>query len=110
MLRMKSDMERMVAVLHDVVEDTDVTLDALSAEGFPAEVVAAVAALTKLPGESRLDAARRAAGNAMARSVKLADNAENMDVSRITSPTDADLARLEEYEAVRALLLSADTA
>jgi (p)ppGpp synthase/HD superfamily hydrolase len=96
----------MAAILHDVVEDTPVTIDQLVGEGFPAEVVAAVIALTKLPGETRLAAAARAAVDPVARAVKLADNAENMDLGRIAAPTARDHARLAEYEQVRALLLA----
>lgn len=105
MLRVTSAHERMAAVLHDVVEDTPVSLQQLVAEGFAPEVIAAVEALTKHPGESRIDAARRAAADPVARQVKLADNAENMDLSRIENPTERDFARLEEYKAVRAILL-----
>src|SRR5262245_38340414 len=107
MLRVQLPHERMAAVLHDVVEDTTVTLDQLRAEGFPVAVVDAVAALTKLPGETRLQAAARAAANPIALEVKLADNAENMDLSRIPNPTPKDFARLEEYRAVREVLLQA---
>lgn len=106
MLRVSSDHERMAAVLHDVVEDTRVTLEQLVREGFPPEVVSAVQALTKNPGESRLQAAARAAVDPIARVVKLADNAENMDLGRIANPTEKDFARLKEYEQVRALLLA----
>jgi len=106
MLRLSSEHERMAAVLHDVVEDTSVTLDQLANEGFPAEVIIAVEALTKRPGESRLEAAERAAANPIALSVKLADNAENMNLGRITNPTEKDYARLRDYEQVRALLLA----
>lgn len=105
MLRMSTAHERMAAVLHDVVEDTQVTLEQLRSEGFPAEVVSAVAALTKRAGESRLEAAARAVTDPVARTVKLADNAENMDLGRIAEPTEKDYARLEEYKKVRALLL-----
>lgn len=105
MLRVTGDHARMAAILHDVVEDTNVTIEQLIGEGFPAEVVAAVRALTKLPGETRLAAAARAAADPVARAVKLADNAENMDISRIATPTAKDHARLAEYEQVRALLL-----
>lgn len=104
MLRVNELHAHMAAVLHDVVEDTPVTLAQLIAEGFPHEVVVAVEALTKLPGETRLEAAARAAENPIARVVKLADNAENMDLSRIAHPTEKDFARLEEYKAVRELL------
>jgi (p)ppGpp synthase/HD superfamily hydrolase len=97
--------ERMAAVLHDIVEDTHVTFEQLVHEGFPAEVVAAVRALTKHEGENRLDAARRAAGDPVARVVKLADVNDNMDLSRIKQPTEKDHARIKEYEQVRALLM-----
>lgn len=107
MLRMQSGPERIVAVLHDVVEDSDVTLEILGAEGFSPEVLAAVDALTKRRGESRLDAARRAKNDRIALAVKLADNAENMDLSRIAAPTERDYARLEEYKVVRSILLGA---
>jgi len=99
----------MAAVLHDVVEDTPVTLAQLTESGFPAEVVAAIEALTKRPGETRMQAAARAALNPIARAVKLADNAENMDLGRIANPTEKDLARVEEYKQVRALLLASDS-
>ena len=108
MLRVNTEHEQMAAVLHDVVEDTSVTLDNLAQEGFPSEVLRAIAALTKLPGETRLEAAARAAADPVARKVKLADNAENMDLSRIPNPTDKDYARCREYEEVRALLLAAE--
>jgi GTP diphosphokinase / guanosine-3',5'-bis(diphosphate) 3'-diphosphatase len=104
MLRMRTEAERIVAVLHDVVEDSDYTFDELRSEGFPGDVIEALEALTKLPGESRIDAAQRAARVPLARSVKLADNAENSDLSRISAPTQKDLDRIEEYRKVRAIL------
>jgi (p)ppGpp synthase/HD superfamily hydrolase len=107
MLSVRSLQERLVAVLHDVIEDTDLTASDLSREGFPVEIIAAVEALTKLPGESRIDAAHRAAANPIARVVKLADVTDNMDISRIAAPTDRDIARLGEYEKVRLVLLAA---
>ena len=105
MLRVSSSEERIAAVLHDVVEDTTVSLEALILEGFSSGVIAAVKALTKRPGESRLEAADRAAANVIAREVKLADNTENMDLRRIRFPTERDHARVEEYKAVREVLL-----
>lgn len=106
MLRVTTEQERIAAVLHDVVEDTDVSLDELRAEGFAEAVIQAIDALTKREGESRIDAAHRAAADSIARIVKLADNAENSDLSRIANPTERDLARMKEYEAVRAILLA----
>ncbi|SFD89637.1 HD domain-containing protein [Paracidovorax konjaci] len=107
MLRLHGVHERIAAVLHDVVEDTPVTLDRLAREGFAPEVLAAVEALTKRPGESRTEAAHRAAAHPVARAVKLADNAENSDLSRIPEPTARDRERLEEYRQVREILLRA---
>ena len=109
MRRVNSEFEKMAALLHDVVEDSNVTLDDLKREGFPPEVVAAVAALTKLPGETRLDAAKRAAADPIARRVKLADNADNMNIKRIPNPTAKDYERLREYEQVRAILMAAES-
>ena len=104
MFAVSGPYERMAAVLHDVVEDTAVTLEDLRLEGFPAEVVDAVDALSKKEGESRLDAAMRASRNPVARVVKLADVKDNMELSRITNPSEKDYARLKEYEKVRTLL------
>jgi len=97
---------RIAAVLHDVIEDTAVSIDDLRAEGFHPDVLNAVLALTKLPGEARIDAAARAAAHPIARNVKLADVTDNMDLSRIPNPTEKDYARLKEYEQVRALLIA----
>src|SRR4051812_45045384 len=80
MLAVKTTDERIAAVLHDVVEDTSITPAELAAEGFSADVIDAVDALTKRHGEDRLTAARRAAANPVARVVKLADNTDNMDL------------------------------
>jgi GTP diphosphokinase / guanosine-3',5'-bis(diphosphate) 3'-diphosphatase len=105
MLTVKTPHERMAAVLHDVVEDTMVTFSDLQQEGFPADVIAAVRALTKLPGESRLEAAKRAVTDPIACAVKLADVTDNMDLTRIAHPTQKDFDRIREYEQVRLILL-----
>jgi len=102
--------EKTVAVLHDVVEDSDWTIEALKEEGFPSSVLLALEALTKRPGEDRITAAHRAAANQLARAVKLADNAENSDLSRITNPSAKDLERLEQYRQVRKILEQASAA
>lgn len=105
MFAVQTPFEKMAAVLHDVVEDTPVSLEDLGKEGFHPEVIAAVDALTKRSGESRLDAASRAAANPIARVVKLADVTDNMDLSRIAEPTDRDFERLKEYVKVKKLLV-----
>ena len=107
MMSVRAPHERMAAVLHDVVEDTSITLADLEAEGFPREVIDAIGALTKSKGESRIDAARRAAAHPIARVVKLADVADNMDLTRIPNPTESDHARLRQYAEVKALLETA---
>jgi guanosine-3',5'-bis(diphosphate) 3'-pyrophosphohydrolase len=106
MLTLNKPDERVAAILHDVVEDTNVTLDDLRAAGFSEKVLAAIHALTKTTGETRLAAASRAAADPVARAVKLADVADNMNMSRIAQPTDRDYARLKVYEQVRCILLA----
>ncbi len=86
MLAVKTREQQMAAVLHDVVEDTNLTLDDLRAEGFSEEVLEAVKALTKVDGEARLEAAQRAAQNPIARAVKLADVTDNMDSGASQTP------------------------
>ncbi|PKA68591.1 MULTISPECIES: HD domain-containing protein [Pseudomonas] len=97
MLRMTSLEERIVAVLHDVVEDCAISLDDLRKEGFSEEVLTAIASVTKVPGESYEEFVERAAQNPIGRVVKLADLEENSDLSRIASPSWEDLERIEKY-------------
>ena len=97
MLRMDSLEERIVAVLHDVVEDCDISLDDLRKEGFSEAVLSAIESVTKVPGESYEDFVERAAQNPIGRVVKLADLEENSDLSRIASPSWEDLERVEKY-------------
>ena len=106
MLSLKGLDERMAAVLHDTVEDTSITVEYLRDAGFSEAVVEAIRTLTKKDGESRIDAAKRAVRDPIARQVKLADLADNMDMSRIPNPTSKDHARLEEYKRVREILLA----
>lgn len=110
MLAVEGEEARIAAVLHDVVEDTDWTLEKLAAEGFTAATLKAIEALTKRPGETRMDAARRAAVDPIARVVKLADNHDNSDISRLPEITEKDRDRLNQYKTVRKLLLAAGKA
>lgn len=107
MFSLQDEKERIVAVLHDLIEDTAFTLRDLNREGFAADVIEAVEALTKRPSETRVDAAHRAATNPLARAVKLADIADNMNLNRIAEPSERDIARLAEYEQVQQILLAA---
>lgn len=97
MLRMTTLEERIVAVLHDVVEDCEISLDDLRKEGFSEVVLSAIESVTKVSGESYEDFVERAAQNPIGRVVKLADLEENSDLSRIASPSWEDLERIEKY-------------
>jgi guanosine-3',5'-bis(diphosphate) 3'-pyrophosphohydrolase len=97
MHRVHSAAERIVAVLHDLVEDTPWTLEALEAEGFAPEVLAAVDALTRRDGERYEAFVARAGADPVGRAVKLADLAENMDLTRLATPTARDVERMERY-------------
>ena len=108
MLSVDTPEERIAAVLHDVVEDTPLEFQDLESEGFSTSIIEALRALTKTDGELRVEAARRAVQNPVARVVKLADVTDNMDMSRIPNPTEKDFARLREYEQVREILLAGD--
>lgn len=97
LLRMQADVEKMAAVLHDVVEDTTWTLDALRDEGFPEEVLQAVACLTRQQHETYAAFIERVTHNPIARRVKLADLEDNMDLRRLRQCTPADIERLQKY-------------
>jgi len=100
MLSVDTPEARVAAVLHDVVEDTPVSLEELRAEGLSEAVIGAVEALTKRPEEEDdYDAfIRRVAPNPLARQVKLADLRDNCDVSRIAQPSQKDWRRIEKYK------------
>lgn len=99
MHRVRTEHEQMAAVLHDVVEDTPITLDDLRERGYPAAVVAAVDALTRREGEDYAAFIARAKAHPIARAVKLADIDHNLDVRRLTAVSADDAARLERYRA-----------
>jgi (p)ppGpp synthase/HD superfamily hydrolase len=97
MLRMSSEAEMMAAVLHDVVEDTDWTLDQLRQAGFAEEVVQAVECLTHRDHETYDEFVARVRTNAIASKVKLADLEDNMDMRRLRALTEKDTQRLHKY-------------
>lgn len=100
MMRVDSEIEKIAAVLHDVVEDTPVTQDELKSEGFSDEVLAVVELLTHPEGMSYDDYIDRLAVNPIARKVKLADLGHNMDITRIPDPTQNDFERLQKYHRI----------
>ncbi len=104
MVQMDTEDEQLTALLHDVVEDSDMTLAGLRSEGMPDSVLAALALLTHQNGESYDVYVSKIKGNPLARKVKLADLADNMRLERIPDPTAKDLERLEKYRRAQALL------
>ena len=97
MLSFASIDEQTVAVLHDVVEDTSITLDRLRELGFDARVVAAIDALTRRQGEAYDDFINRVAADPLATRIKIRDLQDNLDVSRLPSLGDQELRRVAKY-------------
>lgn len=98
MLSMETEEERIVAILHDILEDTDVTVSDLLKRGFSEEVVEAIRSVTRRENESYMDFIIRANENEIGRKVKIADLKDNMDWDRIQQPTDDDLKRMRKYQ------------
>ena len=97
MLSCKTIEEKTVAMMHDLLEDTDITAEDLRKEGFSDEVVGAVVCLTKTEGEDYTDYIERICQNKLAARVKLADLKDNMDLNRLPGLTPKDFQRLEKY-------------
>ena len=97
MHRMATDEERMVAVLHDVVEDSDVTLDDLRRAGFSVSIVEAVDALTRREGQAYDAYVARTALLPLAHRVKVADLEDNMDLRRRWHLEAQDRERMARY-------------
>ena len=99
MHNLDTDDEKIVAVLHDVVEDTEWTFEKLLGEGFSVTVVDALRSVTKQDdGEDYFDFIQRAKKNPLGRRVKIADIRHNMDVTRIKVLSDKDVTRLNKYK------------
>jgi len=99
--RCKDPKAKIVALLHDTIEDTDVTAEYLRSQGFPEEIIEGVLSVTKQEGEegeeNYEDFVLRAAKNPLGKEVKLADLEDNMDIRRLKNITDDDVARLRKY-------------
>ncbi|MBD2187818.1 HD domain-containing protein [Pseudanabaena mucicola] len=100
MAQMDSLESKIVAILHDAIEDSELTIKDLVSEGFPSSITEAIAAITKLEGESYADYISRVKSNPIATKVKIADLKHNMDLGRIPNPTEQDFQRLAKYQQV----------
>lgn len=98
MNRLKTTEQKIVGVLHDVVEDTDVTLDDLRNDGYPEFIVLGVDSVTRRDGETRAAFINRAKQNELGRPVKIEDLNENSDLTRIPNPQEKDYKRVEMYQ------------
>lgn len=107
MFACRTEDEQICAILHDVIEDTDVTLDDLRVAGFKKEILDALNALTKRKNETYDDFIGRIIKNLLACHVKLADLSDNMDLSRILSPVEEDYQRVEKYHRATDKILDA---
>ena len=89
--------EKIVGVLHDVIEDSEWTFEARAAEGFPAHIINALRHITHLPDETYEKFIARVKKNPLATAVKLNDLSDNMDIRRLPYLSDKDVKRLKRY-------------
>ncbi len=104
--QMEDEYTTVVALLHDVVEDTPYTVNALTAEGFPKRITEAIALLTHDELEPYIDYVKRVKENPIAARVKLADLKHNSDLSRLDIVDQNVLERIEKYKKAIAILES----
>lgn len=104
-LNMETEDQKIVALLHDVVEDTNITLDDLRREGFPDHIVDAIDAITK-QGESYEVYLHKVKNNALARAVKIGDLKHNSDTTRLKKLTEKDIMRVDKYQKALEYLLT----
>ena len=94
----KTENEKIVGILHDVIEDTDWTFEMLAEEGFSDEVIAALKCVTKTSeNENYDDFIDRVKKNPLAVTVKINDLTDNMDIRRLPYLSDKDVKRLKKY-------------
>jgi len=102
---LESDAEKIVGVLHDVVEDSEWTFERLVDEGFSEEIIEALRSVTKSPEDTDYFAfIRRVKKNPIGRRVKIADIEHNMDMKRISAVSEDDLLRQRKYKRALALI------
>lgn len=102
--QMQTEVTTIVALLHDVVEDTHYTLEDLTAMGFDKVVTDALALLTHDNEVPYMEYVKAIKGNPVAKAVKLADLKHNSDLSRMDAVDEKTLARREKYLKAIALL------
>ena len=95
--RCKSPKAKIAGLLHDTIEDTDVTPQLLKDMGFDDDIVEAVLALSRHADETYAEFIVRASQNEIAKEVKIADLEDNMDVRRLHDITEKDVIRLRKY-------------
>ena len=96
--------EKIVALLHDVVEDSEVSIEELANERFPKKILKAVELLTKTEKKTYEDYIQEIKNNDLARVVKLADLKDNMNISRLKALTENDKLRIKKYRAAYKIL------
>jgi (p)ppGpp synthase/HD superfamily hydrolase len=97
MFRLANEEERIVGVLHDVIEDTKYTPDDLRKLGYSEQILQALEGVTRREDESYEDFVLRSKANPISRRVKLADLEDNMDIRRMIGVTPKDMERLARY-------------
>ena len=100
--------DKVVALLHDVIEDCNVSIHAEMFDELSMAERAALDAISKRPGEEYADYLKRVAVNPIARRVKIADIEDNMNLDRIPDPGPEDFARVEKYKIAKLFLESVD--
>ncbi len=95
---MKDETSTIVALLHDVVEDSNITFDKLSELGFSTNVIESLKLLTHNENDDYFDYIKKIATNPISTSVKLADLKHNSDLTRIDKITDNDILRTKKYK------------
>lgn len=106
MVSVKTIEEKIVALLHDVVEDSDITIDQLRNEGFSESTLEAIQLLTRTPDCTYEDYLQRIKSNCLALEIKKADLYDNLDNSRLSELTSSDYKRIDKYKKALTLLNS----
>lgn len=105
MFKLNGQTEQTVGILHDVVEDSDITFDDLRQMGYSEDIVTALDGVTRRNDETYEEFVQRSKQHPISRRVKLADLEDNMDIRRLSNElTEKDFARLQRYRAAWELL------